>query len=101
MATTEHRRHPRHPRSGKVRLHWLTPDGSSVQISGQCLDISKTGMRVKLERKVEPGLMVRVESPDFHLAGVAYARRCQLSGLRFIAAFEFVGGLTWAGDEPE
>jgi len=99
MATRENRRQNRHPLPGRIKLHWSAPDGCTVHTMGECLDISKTGLRLRTERRIEPGLMVQVECAQFHIVGVAYARHCRAPGLRFVVGIEFAGGLTW--EEPK
>lgn len=99
MAPNDKRRHARHSVRGKIKLHWLTPNGNSVHTSGECINISKTGLRVKVERQVEAGLMVRIESAEFHITGLAHVRHCRAQGLGFVVGVEFTGGLTWT--EPQ
>ena len=66
---------------------------------GECLDISKTGMRVRTERRIEPGLMIRVECAQFSVVGLANVRHCRAQGLKFVVGIELAGGLRWA--EPK
>ncbi len=99
MSANERRRRTRHSMPGRVKLHWRTPDGNSIHTSGECLDISSSGMLVKIDRRVEAGTLIRVESGQFRLAGVAHVRHCRAQGLQFIAGIEYAGGLTWNGPQ--
>jgi len=95
----EDRRHIRHPLPGKVKVHWRTPEGHSFHSPAKCVNISRSGLRLELDRAMPVGTMVHVESPNFRIAGVAYVRHCVPKGIRFVAGIEFAGGLQWA--EPE
>lgn len=95
----EERRHTRHPLPGKVKVHWRTPDGHSFHEPAKCLDISRGGIRLALNRAVAVGTLVHLESPDFRIAGVAYVRNCVMKGTQYLAGIEFAGGLQWT--EPE
>ena len=99
MATRENRRHDRHPLPGRIKFHWNSSDGRMEQTMGECLDISKTGLRVRTERRIEPGLMVQVECAQFHIVGLANVRHCRAHGLKFVVGIEFAGGLIWG--EPK
>lgn len=93
--TADNRRFPRHLRPGKVRMHWKDAQGHSHQANAKCLDISRTGIRVSLEKPVEPMTLVNLQSPDFRIAGVAMVRHCTRKGLGFEAGLQFAGGLEW------
>jgi hypothetical protein len=89
------RRHDRHELPGKVRLYWRTAEGQSFHLPAKCLDISQSGIRLELERPIEAGTLVQLESPVFRVAGVAMVKRCERVRLRHVVAIEFAGGLTW------
>ncbi|MGJ5815012.1 PilZ domain-containing protein [Paludibaculum fermentans] len=100
MATNnEERRHVRHPLPGKVKLHWRTAEGHSFHSPAKCLNISRGGLRLELERSIPIDTMVSIESPQFRIAGVAYVRHCVAKGIRFVVGIEFGGGLQWT--EPD
>ncbi|WP_321473289.1 PilZ domain-containing protein [uncultured Paludibaculum sp.] len=91
----EERRHTRHPLPGKVKVHWRTVDGHSFHAPAKCLNISRSGIRLEIERPIVVGTMVHVESPQFRIAGVAYVRHCVSKGARCVVGVEFGGGLQW------
>ncbi len=101
MSDRDKRRHSRHPVNRKIKLHWGQPGGGSVQVPATCLDISRTGFRARLDRRLEPGQVVRLESPEFHLVGLCQVRHCSTQGLQFVVAMEFIGGLYWSEPQPE
>lgn len=92
---SDNRRHPRFARPGKVRVNWRDPSGFSHQVNGKCLDISRQGVRLELEKQIAPATMVNVQSPDFRIAGVAMVRHCARKGLGWVAGLQFAGGLEW------
>lgn len=99
QAKKNERRHTRHPLPGKVKVHWRTLEGHSFHSPGKCVNISRSGIRLELDRAIPVDTMVHVESPHFRIAGVAYVRHCVAKGIRFVAGIEFAGGLEWT--EPK
>ena len=91
----DNRRFPRYARPGKVKIPWRDHHGHSHQVTAKCVDISRTGMKVLLEKPVEPMTMVNVQSADFRIAGVAIIRHCARKGLGYVAGLQFAGGLEW------
>lgn len=91
----EERRHARHALPGKVKLHWRTQDGHSFHEPAKCLNISRGGIRLSLNRAITVGSLVHLESPEFRIAGVAYVRNCISKGTGFVVGIEFAGGLQW------
>lgn len=89
------RRYPRFARPGKVRVNWRDGSGCSFQANARCLDISRLGVKVELDRAIEPMTLVNVQSPDFRIAGVAMVRHCNRKGLNWVAGLQFAGGLEW------
>ncbi|MGC4053021.1 MAG: PilZ domain-containing protein [Paludibaculum sp.] len=94
-AKKDERRHQRHPVPGKVKVHWRTPEGHSFHSPARCVNISRSGIRLEVERAIPVDTMVHVESPQFRIAGVAYVRHCAAKGIRFLVGIEFGGGLEW------
>jgi hypothetical protein len=92
----DNRRFRRQEKPGKVHLNWLDGEGHSFQATAQVLDVSKTGMRVDLEKPIAAGTMVNLESVDFHVAGVAMVKHCRAKGLNWVAGLQFAGGLEWS-----
>lgn len=93
--SSDNRRYPRVDQMGKIRLNWRDAEGKSYQANAKCLNISRTGLRVTLDRSVPPSTLVNLHSPDFRLAGVAMVRHCKPKGLAFEAGLQFAGGLEW------
>lgn len=93
------RRHSRFALPGKIKLHWRTAEGHSFHLPAKCVDISRSGLSLEIERAIPVGTMVQLESPDFRIAGVAYIRHCAPKAIRFVVGIEFAGGLQW--NEPK
>lgn len=98
---SERRRHPRQTHPGKVKVYWRTPEGHSFSLVSEVLDVSRSGLRVALSNKPLPGAMVQLESPDLRIAGVAYVRHVNASGLKWRVGLEFSGGLEWRSSENQ
>jgi len=76
-------------------MNWREPDGNSFQVVAKCLDISKLGMRVELDKRIAAATVVNLQSMDFRIAGVAVVKHCRAKGLKFVAGLQFAGGLEW------
>jgi hypothetical protein len=99
MPAQEHRRRPRNPLTGKVKVYWKGDQGLSYQQISRCLDISPAGARLESNRPIPLRAMIRLESPDFHIAGLATVRHCNRRGMQYVVGVEFSGGLEWRGPE--
>ncbi|QOY85355.1 PilZ domain-containing protein [Paludibaculum fermentans] len=98
-AKNEERRHVRHPLPGKVKVHWRTVEGHSFHSPAKCLNISRGGIRLELERAIPVGTLVNLECLQFRIAGVAHVRHCVAKGMGFVVGVEFGGGLQWTESE--
>ncbi|MBA3973622.1 MAG: hypothetical protein C0504_05295 [Candidatus Solibacter sp.] len=74
---------------GKVRIHWRDRSGATFGSLGRLLDISELGMGAELERRIEPGTVVHIESRDVHVAGVAVVRHCYQKGMGYRVGIQF------------
>lgn len=99
----DNRRHRRHAIPGKVRIFWRDAYGHSFQAMGQVVDISRSGVRLRIDKPIAPMTTLNLQSPDFRIAGVAVARRCERRGLTYEVGIQFAGGLEWfrAPEEKE
>jgi hypothetical protein len=89
------RRQPRFHVESKVHLHWITSRGGLERLSGFCVEVSPTGMRVRLDRVIPLQALVNLQSPELRLAGEAVVRHCARRSGQFLVGLEFVGGLEW------
>lgn len=95
----EQRRHERQPLAGKVKLHWKTAEGLSYSATGKVLDVSKGGVRLKVDRRLEPDTLVHLESGDLRATGMVRVRHVKPAGLQWEVGLEFTGGLEWRQQE--
>ena len=95
IAEKDVRRHPRQRSDDKVRLVWQNTSGQTQWLSGACLDISQSGMRVELTARIPARQVVNFELLRNEFRGTAVVRCCQPAGLRFHIGLEFTGGQKW------
>ena len=81
--------------AGKINLTWASPNGDPCACNGQCIDISASGLKVKVESQIPTRTVVTVQSRELALHGSASVRSCTRSGVRYIIGLEFVGGMKW------
>jgi hypothetical protein len=93
-------RYDRRPIPGKVKLYWRPPEGGSQAVVGRARNISVQGMLVLVDRPVEVGTLVQLESSDFRLAGIAVVRHARRQALNWLVGLEFGGGLAWHDPHP-
>ena len=79
----------------KVNLIWLDASGHPFARNGLCLDISASGMKVKLDAEIPLRTVVTVRASEIQLHGSASVRSCTRVGTKFTAGLEFVGGMKW------
>jgi hypothetical protein len=91
----EARRQPRFHLEVMVQLYWANSRGGLEMRTGQCIEASASGMRIRLERPIPLQAVVNVQSPELRLAGSAVVRHCRKRGEVFEVGVEFVGGLEW------
>jgi hypothetical protein len=99
----ELRRYHREFVAGKVRVNWMDSHGRSFGQLARCLDISRRGLKLEVDSRVDPGTLVNVESKDFKIAGIAEIRYCRPKGLKYVIGIQYQGGLEWRvpGDQKD
>lgn len=81
--------------SGKIGLTWATPTGDACARNGECIDVSPSGLKVKVDTPIATRTVVTVRAKELVLHGSASVRSCTRSGVRYIIGLEFVGGMRW------
>ena len=89
------RKHNRLPFSGKISLTWADTNGNPFGRNGDCLDVSSTGLKIKLDSQIAVRTVVTVKAKELALHGSASVRSCTRLGSRFVLGLEFVGGMKW------
>jgi hypothetical protein len=79
--------------TGKVLLSWMDRDGTSRSLSGECIDISEGGIRVRLRNPLDVRTYVSIKCPAANLHGSASVRSCVRERMAYIAGLQFTGGM--------
>ena len=80
---------------GKINLTWATENGDPCARNGDCLDVSSTGIRIKVDAPIPTRTVVTVRARELELHGSASVRSCTRFGAKYIIGLEFVGGMKW------
>jgi hypothetical protein len=88
----ELRRVDRDSVDGKIRLNWRDQMGATFGSMGRLVEVSTGGVRVDLDRRIEIGLTVQIESSDLKVAGLAVVRHCRQKGMGFRLGLQFGDG---------
>ncbi len=89
------RRCERTPCGEKVRLGWEGPNGEPQFTLGQCLDISATGIAIKVKVPIAHRTYVTIRSEQIGLAGRASVRYCIRRNAAYHIGLEFSGGMKY------
>jgi len=89
------RRDARMTYNGKISLTWSDAAGHALGRDGQCLNISATGLKVKLDFEIPLRTVVTVKAKALELHGSASVRSCVRIGIKYTIGLEFVGGMKW------
>jgi len=91
----ELRRDRRLTYKGKISLIWANDHGEPCARNGECIDVSSTGIKVKVDAQIPTRTVVTVKARELELHGSASVRTCNRVGVRYILGLEFVGGMKW------
>jgi hypothetical protein len=89
------RRCERSPCTEKIRIAWEGPNGEPQFALGHCLDISATGLAVKLRVPIEKQTYVNLRSEQIRLSGRASVRYCIRRNGAYHIGLEFSAGLQY------
>lgn len=78
-----------------VQLYWANSRSGLEMRTGQCMEASAAGLRIRLEKPIPLQTVVNVQSPELRLAGSAVVRHCRKHGAVFEVGIEFLGGMEW------
>ena len=90
------RRHARQAFDGRVRILWLDDRGEQRTCEVPCLDISSSGLRLKLPDPVPVRSVVHMRGIGAALDASGSVRYCRRMGLSFVLGIEFTGGFEYA-----
>lgn len=86
---------PRIPTGETLTVTWLDSSGAQYSAHARCLDVSETGLRIELPRRVDAGCYINVKSDKFKLNASAKVRNSIPKGLRYLIGLEFNSGWRW------
>ena len=90
---TDWRRSPRSPRSGALRILWEDGMGHERISEAKVVDVSDSGMRVRLDEKIPMRSYVTCNDLRLGICGRGSVRYCAFSKGRYEIGIEFSGGM--------
>jgi PilZ domain len=81
--------------TGKINLTWADESGNPFACNGECIDVSATGLKIKLDFQIPLRTVVTVRARELSLHGSASVRSCVRGGTKYTLGLEFVGGMKW------
>jgi c-di-GMP-binding flagellar brake protein YcgR len=87
--SSERRNEPRVRRNDEVVIEWTDASYDVHSVSARCIDLSATGMRLKLSAPVPAGQYVTFAVPSGEFRGSATVRFVRPEGDRFVAGLRF------------
>jgi len=63
-----------------VQVLWKDPSGTEMSVHGRTVDISETGLRIKVPVPIEKGVYVGFNASKVPLQGTASVRSCKRQG---------------------
>ena len=95
IRTAEHRRHARHPITGKVRVLWDPGDGESRICLAELVEVSESGLRIRVDTAITPRSYVTINHRESGIMGRGSVRFCRFIKGKYSVGLEFVGGTGW------
>lgn len=92
------RRAPRHQCSGRIRVSWTS--GFDKFAAGECLEISRTGLRFATREPIPLMTRLCLKSESLDLAASGTVRHCKRNKGKYIVGVDFVGGFQYRAPEP-
>jgi hypothetical protein len=89
------RKHDRMTYGGKINLMWSDESGHPFSRNGECIDISSSGLKLRLDSKLPVRSVVTVRAMEIALHGSASVRSCVRIGVKYVVGLEFLGGMKW------
>ena len=89
------RRETRHPLQGSLRILWENSDGRERISRAQVVDVSPSGLKLRLEEKIPIRTYVSCNEPKLGLCGRGSVRYCHFAKGKFDVGIEFTGGSGW------
>jgi PilZ domain len=95
------RRQERRPCEHKVTVTWRDARGDDKFAIAQAIDISESGIRLKMPEAPPVHTYVMLRAAKLGLLGNASVRHCvRMAGSKYAVGAEFTAGLEWVPEEP-
>lgn len=82
------RRHPRIPRDSPVRIAWQDATGANRYATGKCVDVSETGLRIKVQEEIPVRTIVVVQAESLRISGTAFVKNVRRHGFHHLIGLE-------------
>jgi hypothetical protein len=89
MRQTESRPEERYHVDFQVFLSWQDRTGDVHRVSGRCLDLSPSGLRIETRDAFETGQSVLVQCEQFGRMGNASVRYCRRGPMKYSVGLQF------------
>src|SRR5438093_1209497 len=95
------RREARYPLNGLLRILWEDSDGREVISKAQIVDVSVSGMKLRVEDKIPVRTYISCNEPRLGVCGRGSVRYCNFAKGKFVVGIEFTGGTGWREPSPD
>ena len=87
--SSERRNEPRLRRNDEVMIEWSDASYNAHQVRAKCIDLSATGMRLRLDAAVPAGQYIQFNVVNGDFRGSATVRFVRPEGAHFLAGLKF------------
>ena len=94
------RRHTRYPLEGKMRVLWRDASGRDRVSTGNLMDVSVSGIRLRLDDQIPARTYLTCNEPKLGIAGSGCVRYSQFVRGKYEIGVEFSGGTGWREPVP-
>ena len=89
------RRHPRFPVEAPVEVSCETSSGETVSFTGTCLNLSETGLMMRLPAVIPVLNQIRFRIAEMEFEGSGVVRHCGTTNTYCLVGIEFSDGLRY------
>ena len=78
-----------------VQALWRDRSGADNAVNGRVVDVSESGIRIRVPAPIEKGAYVTFHASKVPLHGTGSVKSCRQQGLGYLIGLEFTSGLRW------
>lgn len=78
-----------------VQALWRDRSGVDNAVNGRVVDVSETGIRIRVPAPIDKGAYVTFNASKVPLQGTGSVKSCKQQGLAYLIGLEFTSGLRW------